>query len=80
VNSAPPVTKRIVVPLQQPVPNATSVNFKTSPATRRAKIAPPVITKIKLEYRIALGAFLANFKIKKATKVVSIVRVVVNQY
>jgi len=31
-----------------------------------------------LEDRIALDAFLANFKIKKATKVVSNVRVVVN--
>jgi hypothetical protein len=66
-----------VVPGTQRVLNATSVNFKTSLATRRAKIAPSGITKTKLEYRIALDAFLANFKTYQAMKTASNVPVVV---
>ena len=53
------------------------VNFKMNRALGHARIAPPGITKIKLEYRIALDAFLGNFKIKQAVKVVSNARVVV---
>ena len=54
------------------------VNFKMNRALTDATIARLGITKIKLEYRIALDAFLGNFKIKKAVKDVSNVRVVVN--
>ena len=54
------------------------VNFKMNRALTDATIARLGITKIKLEYRIALNAFQGNFKIKQAVKVVSIVRVVVN--
>ena len=44
------------------------VNFKMYPAKKRVKIAPPVITKMKLEWRIALAAFLGSTKTKKANK------------
>ena len=61
------------------MPNVASANFKIFLALKRAKIAPLVITKLQLgQRRIALDAFLDNFKIKKATEVVLNVRVVVN--
>ena len=48
------------------------VNFKMNRALTDATIARLGITKIKLEYRIALDAFLGNFKIKTAKLLVKI--------
>jgi hypothetical protein len=50
----------------QPVPNATPVNFKVYLALKHATIAPSVIPKMKLGYRIVLDAFLDNSKTRKA--------------
>ena len=50
----------------QPVPNATPVNFKVYLALKHATIAPSVIPKMKLGYRIVLDAFLDNSKTKQA--------------
>jgi hypothetical protein len=52
--------------LWQSVPNANPVNSKINPGLKRAKIVLLVITKARTASRIALAAFLASTKTKKA--------------